>query len=87
MSTMGEQHVAAASLPCDLLCLNWQSAMQYEAATDNVQSIREKLELERAAKLEWLRSAAATCAHSFAAANGNAEVSIQDFPCQPITIH
>jgi len=86
MSTMGEQHVAATSLPCDLLCLNWQSAMQYEAATDNVQSIREQLELERAAKLEWLRSAAATCAHSFAAANGSAGVSAQALSCQPVTI-
>ena len=48
--------------------------MQYEDATDNIQSLREKLELERAARLEWLRSAAATCAHSCAAANGNAQV-------------
>lgn len=46
--------------------------MQYEDATDNIQTIREKLELERAAKCTWLREAAATCAQSFAAANGSA---------------
>ena len=46
--------------------------MQYEDATDNVQSIREKLELERAAKCAWLREAAASCAQSSAAANGSA---------------
>ena len=45
---------------------------QYEDATDNVQSIREKLELERAAKCAWLRDAAASCAQSSAAANGSA---------------
>ena len=51
--------------------------MQYEDATDNIQTIREKLELERAAKLEWLRSAAAACARSFSgAANGHAQVGI-----------
>lgn len=51
--------------------------MQYEDATDSIQTIREKLELERAAKLEWLRSAATACARSFsAAANGHAQVGI-----------
>ena len=46
--------------------------MQYEDATDNVQTIREKLELERAAKCAWLREAAASCAQSSAAAGGGA---------------
>ena len=51
--------------------------MQYEDATDNIQSIREKLELERAARLEWLRHAAAARAHSlFSDANGHAQVGI-----------
>ena len=49
--------------------------VQYEDATDNVQSIREKLELERAAKCAWLREAAASCAQSSAAANGSAHVN------------
>ena len=48
--------------------------MQYEDATDNIQALREKLELERAARLEWLSSAAATCARSCATADGTAQV-------------
>ena len=44
--------------------------MQYEDATDNIQTIREKLELERAAKCTWLREAAGSCAQASAAANG-----------------
>ena len=55
--------------------------MQYEDPTDNIQSIREKLELERAARLEWLRAAAATCAHSCAAVNGSAQVSLPTPEC------
>ena len=46
--------------------------MQYEDATENIQTIREKLELERAVKCAWLREAATSCAQSSAAANGSA---------------